>query len=175
MTHMARNYLGTLEVGEYVGAGFGRPRGFRPSPKIARDRLIPKNPGMGAHGQLMLKPLGLGSVTFTATSGTILNLQGQPQKAFLPKRLILDSSRTAGATGLVTVNRIDVGADSMQTSAGGVGGLPIAMFANVGVDLNVDWAPATPGILINIQLVISVAPGGTDTVTVSGGMLGTSY
>src|SRR5258706_4800780 len=108
---MARNYLGTHDVGEYMGA-FGRaafPRGFRPAPKVSRDRLVPKAPGMGAHGQLMLKPLGLGSVVFTATSGTLLALQGTPQKAFLPKRLILDSSRAGSPTGLVTVNRIDVG------------------------------------------------------------------
>ncbi len=49
------------------------------------------------------------------------------------------------------------------------------MFANVGVDLNIEWAPATPGIIISVQLNISTAPTGTDTVTVSGGMLGTSY
>ena len=177
ITHMA-NYLGSLEVGAFrpFGGRAAAPRGFHAAPKVDRSRLVPKNPGMGQSGQLMLKPLGLGSVTFTATSGTLLSLSGQPQKAFLPKRLILDVSRTGtSATGLVTVNRIDIGADSMQVSAGGVGGLPAAMFANVGVDLNIEFAPATPGILINVQLNISAAPTMTDTVVVSGGMLGTSY
>lgn len=142
---------------------------------MPRQGLVPNTPGVPSAG-LRLMPLGLGSATFTATSGLILSLTAQPQRPFKPQRLILDISRNgATATGAVTVLRADVGADNMLVSAGGVSPLPAAMFANVGVDLNVAWAPATPGIIIAVQLQLSTAPTMTDTVVVSGGMLGTAF
>lgn len=142
---------------------------------VPRNSLVPPVPGVPQSG-LRLQPLGLGSVTFAAASGLILSLTAAPQKPFKPQRLILDISRTgASATGAVTVTRIDVGADNMLVTSGGVGAIPAAMFANTGVDLNVAFAPATPGITIAVQLQISAAPTMTDTVVVSGGMLGTAY
>ncbi len=173
--------LGTLDMlgDTYLGAGRqmarrpGMQRGGRP--QVPRSSLIPQNPGVPQSG-LRLQPLGLGSTSFTATSGTILQLTAAPQKPFKAQRLILDITRTGTtATGLVTVNRIDVGADNMLVAAGGVGALPASMFANNGVDLNVSFSPATPGITIVVQLVISTAPTSPDHVDVAGGMLGTSF
>lgn len=168
--------LGTLDM---LGAPDVRrmpSRGNRlqgaPAPAVARERLVPNVPGVPSAG-LRLQPLGLGSTSFTATSGTILQLQASPQKPFKAQRLILDITRTgATSTGIITVNRIDVGSDNMLVATGS---LPASMFANNGVDLNVSFAPATPGINIVVQLQCSVIPTAPDHVDVAGGMVGTSF
>jgi hypothetical protein len=174
--------IGTLEMGaEYLGAAprqtMVRARQAQPQrggggPRVPRQRLIPDVPGVPAPG-LRLQPLGLGSTAFTAASGLLLAIQASPQKPFKPQRLILDITRTgASATGLVTVNRIDIGVDNMLV---GSGPLPASMFQNTGVDLNVSFAPATPGINIVVQLACSVAPAGADRVDIAAGMLGTAF
>jgi len=122
-----------------------------------------------------LQPLGLGSVTFSATSGTLLTLTTQPQKLFKPKRLIIDVARNGTtSTGAVTVTRIDIGADNMLVTSGGVSPIPAAFFQNTGVDLNIQFSEATPGITCAVQVQISAAPSSTDTVVVSAGYLGTA-
>lgn len=156
-------YLGTLEVGAYRGRPqMGRgPRG--------------RAPGRPQGNFNQLQPLGLGSVTFTASSGTVLSASQPSQKLFHPQRLIIDIARTGGsATGLVTVTGISVGADNQLASSAGTGALPASMFANIGVDLNVNFATATPGITIAVQLTISAAPSASDTVACAVGMLGST-
>jgi hypothetical protein len=170
--------LGTLEMGDtYLGAARGRQmaRGnsnVRRPPSVPRSTLVPNVPGAPQPG-LRLQPLGLGATAFTATSGLLLALQASPQKAFKAQRLIIDITRTGPtATGLITVTRIDVGADNMLVASGP---LPASMFASNGVDLNVSFSPATPGITITVQVACSLAPTAPDRIDVSGGMVGTSY
>lgn len=152
--------LGTLDV---VGA-------YRAPRSMGRPAL---RPGQQRGNWNALQPLGIGAVTFTATSGTSLTASQQVQKLFHPKRLIIDIARTGvSATGLVTVTAINVGADNQLATAGSTGPIPSSMFANVGVDLNLNFAPATPGITISIAMQISTAPTTTDTVSCSLGMLG---
>jgi hypothetical protein len=166
--------LGTLEMGDYLGAA-PRRGPFRAPPRrpsVPRAQLVPQVPGVPDAG-LRLQPLGLGATAFTATSGTILPLSAQPQKPFQAQRLIVDVTRTgASATGLVTVTRIDIGADNMLA---GSNPLPISMFSATSVDCNIRFAPATPGITVAVQLAISAAPTMTDRVDLSGAMLGTTY
>jgi hypothetical protein len=172
MIHMPYdNYLGTLEMG---AARRGSPmrRGASAGPRVPRAVLVPDVPGSPASG-LRLQPLGLGTATFSNTSGTILSISASPQRPFKPQRLVVDLSRTgASSTGLVTVNRIDVGSDNQLI---GSSPLPVAAFSATAVDCNLSFAPATPGILITVQLAISSAPTTTDTVVCAGMMLGTSF
>jgi hypothetical protein len=122
-----------------------------------------------------LQPLGLGYVTFSATSGTILQLTGFPQKLFHPQRLILAVGRNGTtATGLVLVTAANIGADNQLVSAAGAGGIPSDNFLATGVDLNINWSIATPGIQVTVLLVISLAPSSTDTVTVAGSFNGSA-
>lgn len=143
-----------------------------PPQGVPRSYLYPQNPGAPQVG-LKLQPLGLGQVAFTATSGTLLNLAASPQRAFKAKRLIVDITRTGtSATGLVTVNAVNVGVDNQLA---GSGPLAAAAFAATAFDANIEFAPATPGITITVQLAITAAPTMTDVVNAAGVMFGASY
>lgn len=151
--------LGTLEVGRRRKARHQRIHGgHQPANRWGR-----------------LQPLGIGVVLFTATSATVLAATQQVQKLFHPKRMIVDISRNGTtATGLVTVSRIDIGADNMLATSGGTGPIPASMFNFAGVDLNLSFSVATPGITITVQLTTSTAPSSTDTIACSVGMLGST-
>lgn len=140
-------------------------------PRNVGGRRLP--PGQARGNWNALQPLGIGAVTFTASSGTALTASQQVQKLFHPKRLIIDVARTGtSSTGLITVTAINVGADNQLATAGSTGPIPVSMFANVGVDLNLNFAPATPGITISVALQTSAAPTSSDTIACSIGMLG---
>ena len=122
-----------------------------------------------------LQPFGIGTLSFTATSALVLAATNQPQKLYHPKRLIIDFARNGvTATGLLTVTRIDIGADNMLATSGGTGPIPVAMFANVGVDLNMNFSVCTPGINVTVQVTCSTAPTLTDTIDLSIGMSGSA-
>lgn len=167
--------VGTLELADYVGAlRHRRPAraARRPGMNVPRQtQLVPSIPGVPAAG-MRLQPLGLGATAFTATSGTLLQLQASPQRPFMGQRMILDITRTgATATGLVTVSRLDVGTDNQLV---GSGAISAAAFASGAFDANVRFAPATPGVNITVQLNISAAPTGTDRVDVGATIFGTT-
>lgn len=166
--------VGTLELADMVGAR-RRPMGRRGLPRGARSvparTLIPSVPGVPATG-VRLQPLGLGATAFTATSGTILQLQASPQRPFKGQRMILDITRTgASATGLVTVTRLDVGTDNQLV---GSGAISASAFSPTAFDANISLAPATPGVNITVQLAISAAPTMTDRVDIGGTIFGTT-
>jgi hypothetical protein len=122
-----------------------------------------------------LQPLGLGSVTFGVATAATLQLTGYPQKLFHPQRLILSVVRNGTtSTGLVTVTAANIGADNQLVSAAGAGGIPTDVFLATGVDLNINWAIATPGIQVTVLLAISALPSSTDTVVVGGAFTGSA-
>lgn len=177
--------IGTLELADYVGSPWSRMRQMRrrapargrygmqsaAARKVPARQLIPQVPGVPLPG-VRLQPLGLGATAFTATSGTLLQLQASPQRPFQGQRLILDITRTgATATGLVTVTRLDVGTDNQLV---GSGAISANAFAPTAFDANVRFAPATPGVLITVQMNISAAPTMTDRVDVGGTIFGTT-
>lgn len=162
--------VGSLEVG--VRNPFRRRRrSGGGGNRVQRRMMIPQTPGVPMPG-IRLQPLGLGATAFTATSGTILQLQAMPQRPFKGQRLVLDITRTgASATGLVTITRLDIGTANQLVSSGA---LSAGAFAATAFDVNLQLDPATPGITITVQLAISVAPGAADRVDVGGTILGTS-
>lgn len=165
--------LGTLELADYVGARRRRRApARRPAGRSINARqLIPQVPGVPMPG-VRIQPLGLGATAFTATSGTLLQLQASPQRPFQGQRLILDISRTgATATGLVTVSRLDVGTDNQLV---GSGAISANAFAPTAFDANVRFAPATPGVNMTVQLNITAAPTVADRVDVGGTIFGTT-
>lgn len=156
--------MGTLEMG-----AFRRRRKRRGG--INRRALIPGTPGVPMPGA-RLQPLGLGATAFTNVSGTVLSLQAQPQRPFKGQRLVIDITRTGPtATGLVTVNRLDIGTSNQLVSSGA---LSAAAFTPQAVDVNLELDPATPGITITVQLAITAAPGVGDRVDVGGTIFGTA-
>ncbi len=164
--------VGTLELADYVGARRRAARRRAPMGRaIPARQLIPQVPGVPAPA-VRLQPLGLGATAFTAASGTLLQLQASPQRPFQGQRLILDITRTgASATGLVTVTRLDVGTDNQLVGAGAISA---NAFQPTAFDANVRFAPATPGVLITVQLNISAAPAMADRVDIGGTIFGTT-
>jgi len=164
LADMGDDDLGTLEIG---ARRFLRRR----RRGVNRRRLVPGTPGVPMPG-VRLQPLGLGATAFTAASGTVLALTAAPQRPFKGQRLVIDITRTgASATGLVTVNRLDIGSDNQLVASGA---LAAAAFAATAFDVNLQLDPATPGIVITVQLAISVAPAGADRVDCAGVIFGTS-
>lgn len=154
-------------------APYGAQFGPRPMPPGAQAlpyrRLVPQVPGAPAIG-LRLQPMGVGNVTFTATSGLVLSVSSRPQRPFKGKRLIIGIARTgATATGLVTVTSLDVGTNNQFVSAA-----PIAAdaFAPNAFDTNLELAACTTALDITIQLAISAAPTMTDTVACNATLIG---
>lgn len=152
--------MGALEI--------GRPRWLGGRKRKGRKFSKPGLPGRGLH----LQPLGLGSITFGAATGLILNLTGTPQRMFRGQRLVLDISRTgASATGLVAVARMDIGVDNQMVSTQGI---PAAMYGPTAIDTNVRFDDCGPGITVTVQCTISAAPAGADVVVVGGAIQGTT-
>jgi len=136
-----------------------------------RRSLVPSIPGTPAAGAREW-PLGFGTFSFTAVSGTVGVLQAEPQRPFKGQRLVIDIARTgATATGLVTVNVLQVGQDNQLVSAQA---LPAGGFAPDAFHTVLDLDPATPGIIITLNVGISIAPGGQDQVDVSAMIIGTA-
>ncbi len=163
--------VGTLELGDYVGARRRQARRPQRGRGVPSRQLIPQVPGVPMPA-IRLQPLGLGATAFTATSGTLLQLQASPQRPFQGQRLILDITRTgASATGLVTVSRLDVGTDNQLV---GSGAISANAFQPTAFDANVRFAPATPGVNITVQLNITAAPTMTDRVDIGGTIFGTT-
>lgn len=168
--------VGTLEIGDYVGArrrsrgGRGRasaPQGRR----IPARSLMPQVPGVPMPGA-RLQPLGLGATAFTATSGTQLQLQASPQRPFKGQRFIVDMTRTGTtATGLVTITRLDVGTSNQLV---GSGPISASAFAATAFDANVSLDPATPGIQITAAFNATVAPSSSDRIDIGATVFGTT-
>lgn len=171
------NIMGALDIGdlEYVNslADVGarrRRRGRAMAPRVPYRRFVSPTPGVPNRGA-GLAPLGLPNIAFTATSGAALQQQTQPQRPFVPKRLIITVTRVgATSTGAVTVTRLDIGADSQLVGANAV---PVEMFAAGAFDLNLQFKPAQLGSLVVVGAALGTpALTMTDTVTLTIGFMG---
>lgn len=146
--------------------------GGRVSPGALRQALVPTVPGAPAFGPRM-DAMGLTPITFNSTSGTILTMRASPNKAFKGSRLILDIARTgATSTGAVSVQIFMIGQTNQFVS-----GDPVAAgaFGSTAVGTSMSLDPVTPGIAVFLNIVISTAPTTTDTVVVTGSIIGLSY
>lgn len=151
------------------GGGYGRPMPPQGAQALPYRRLVPQVPGAPAIG-LRLQPMGLGNVTFTATSGLTLPVSSRPQRPFKGKRLIISIARSgATATGLVTITSLDVGTNNQFVSAAPIGA---DAFAAQAYDTNLELAACTTALDITAVLAISVAPTMTDTVACNATLIG---
>lgn len=114
--------------------------------------------------------LPMGQVTFTATSGTALNLTVQPQKPFRSTRQVYTFARTgATATGLLTMTDLSVGQNRQPAAPGAA---PLEAFGPNAFDVDVDLDPANTSINVIASLATSLAPTAPDTIAVSGMLVG---
>ena len=115
-------------------------------------------------------PLGLGGFTFTSATPTSVVLAARPQLAFRPERLVISVSRSAGAAAIgVFLADLKIGQRSQLVSAQE---LPAEAFGPSAFGVRLALDPATPGIDISAAIRITAAPGGTDTLTVIGTVIG---
>lgn len=142
-------------------------KGKRPMRRLAAPPAIATGPRGIA---LKTLPLGIGTVSFGAATGTSLSVEVEPQRGYTPKRLVAAISRTgASATGLVKLTSLMIG-DVQQLPASN--GVPIEMFDTQATDAELDLTPCTPGQKVSLTLTISAAPAGADTVVVNLGFYG---
>lgn len=146
-------------------AMFQRPIG----PGIPSQRIIPTIPGAPAIG-VKLQPLGFTVVSFTATSGLSLTATTRPQKPFKGRRLVVDIARTGTtATGLVTINSLNVGVNNQWVSSNPVGA---GSFAATAFDVNVELSACSSALDITVNYSITAAPTMTDRVDIATTLFG---
>lgn len=134
-----------------------------------RAQLRRGAPGAPAIAEAMM-PLGLGGFTFTSSTATSVVLAARPQLAFRPERLVLSVARSAGAAAIgVFLGDLKIGQRSQLVSSQE---LPAEAFAPSAFGVRLALDPATPGIDISATIRITAAPGGTDTLTVIGTLIG---
>lgn len=114
--------------------------------------------------------LPLGSIAFTAGSGTSLNMPASTQRPFRGTRLIFDFARTgATATGLLTLTECKCGQDAQPAAAGAA---PLGAFLATAFDADIDLDPVGPGVTFLATVAVSAAPGAADRIDVAGVLFG---
>lgn len=151
---------------EYAGADefsgamarYGKPAALR------RIQRAMEAPGVAAPGSRLV-PIGLGTVTFTAASGTTLTFSSNPQKPVLIRKITVNVAKNPGTlTQNVTLNSLNVGPTNQLPSDVAT---PAALFDPQANGNNVLLDASQPGVTISGSISISAAPTGSDTIVVS--------
>ncbi len=136
-----------------------------PTADEIRADLTSAFPGVPPQG-LLGWPLGFSTVLFALNTVTTAAATALPQRPIKANRLVVDVARTGTtATGLLTVDQIQVGTTPQQCSNQP---LPSSMYSNVATDIVTDFMQAEPGIECRITYTLA-APAllTTDTVNVA--------
>jgi hypothetical protein len=156
---------------EYAGADefsgamarYGAPKALR------RIRAAMEAPGVAAPGSRLV-PIGLGTLTFNAASGTSLTFTSNPQKPILIRKLTVNVARNAAtptnpaATCNVVLNSLNVGPTNQLPSDQAT---PVSLFDPQAQGNNVILDASQPGVTISGIVSISAAVTGTDSVIVT--------
>lgn len=169
------DYLGDDDI---LGAPVRRasPRGMPAAhsaiARRARAQLVQPMPGVPKGGP-RIEPLGFPVATFVNAGVTTILVPTNPQKPFKGSRLVVDIVRTGGGTGgLVSVSRVRVGARDVLVNANPI---PAAAFGPTAFGVELQMDEATPGVVIEVEYVISTAPGVGDTVVVGTTIMGLTW
>lgn len=145
-----------------------RAQGSRSMPLSTMMSKIPGAPDRG----LRLQPIGFGTLSFSATSGSSLTFTAAPQRPFRPRRMVIDIARNgATATGLITIAQVLVGTANQLV---GSKAISAGAFAPTAFDTNVFFNGSTPGIELEVQLLNSFTPTAPDTIDTNVTMFGDS-
>lgn len=153
--------------------GGGRPRAMMVANRAAVDAaqrraaLSQYQPDARGDALDQIMPFTSAVLTLAAPTST---LTGQPQRAFMMRRLVISLGRTGASAlaSLVTVTALTVGADPQFVSTGSI---PADMFSNNAVGVRIKPNAARPGITIFLG-VAAAGLAGADTVAVSAAGLG---
>ena len=115
-------------------------------------------------------PLGLGSMTFDASSGTTdFTLTARPQVPVRGRRLIVVVTRSSGASA-IAANASDLEVGNKSQFAGG-GEIPLETFGPEVMDSTLVFDQADPGIEIRLKGSISAIPAAGESVTITASIL----
>jgi hypothetical protein len=144
---------------------------------VARGRRLAKARGPQLKGAsrapIKLRGyIGLGFVTFTSVSGTVLVMTVEPQRSFRPERLVIDRADGSSVTTPLSarVNNIFIGDQPQSPSVEQPA--PISMFRADATFSGIDFNKCIPGQKIRVELSISAAPAGTEVVRLEAGFYG---
>jgi hypothetical protein len=137
--------------------------------KVQKPDLLSDPVGPGTAQRI---PLGFPVVTFSAGSPTTFTSIVNPQKPFMPRRLIINDIKTGvSAVGQTLLSAFVIATEDMLAGAGPI---PVEAFASNATDMVLMTRAARPGINIALRFdwIAAVPLAGVDTVTVSAVLIG---
>lgn len=160
--------------GDYQDVGFSLKKikkalkkiGGGKKKKVKKPALITSDDKGGTQQRL---PLGFPVVQFSATNPETETVTVNPQKPFMPRRLIISSVTNGTGNYQVTVSSFRVGTEDMLAGSGSV---PVEAFSAGAFDTMLMTRAARPGVEIALRYEVTPAVSGTDTVTVSAVLIG---
>lgn len=136
------------------------------SKKVTKPKLLTSDAQGGTAQRL---PLGFPQVVFTNGGATTFTVTVNPQKPFMPRRLIASAVLNGVAPRQVVLSAFVIGTEDMLAGAGVI---PIEAFASDATDMILMTRAARPGLLISLRWDINLTPAVGETVTVSSVLIG---
>lgn len=155
-----------LEGEDLMGARGRRRIGVLQTMRNAN--VAPGVPATGGRRQY----LGVGTASWPAgtAANTVVRLTVEPQRPFLPNKLVIDAIKSVGAVAVgVEITSIQVGTASQSVATAAA---PAALFAPQVQGNNVAFDLAQPGVAITIELRNTAAIPVGESVSASVGFLG---
>jgi len=131
-----------------------------PYPPALAHRMFNPAPGAPSH-QAVLRPLPLLAGAYVAAGVNPQAINVTPRHQFQGRRLTYTETRTAGATGLVSIDAFAIGGNLQFEGAGAIGAQTFAFNA---YDTDMKLTPCSPGVFITGSSIISTLPAGADRV-----------
>lgn len=94
---------------------------------------------------------------------------GRPQKPFRGERLLFSVRHSSASDAVIVLGTLSVGTEPQQAQ---VGSFDVEQYGAQAFGVRLAMLPASPGIDITMQLQLSGALAGTDTITVTAQILG---
>lgn len=169
-----RATLGALRAG---GSALARAAGVGSSPRAALPPPPTLLPGMtqaGATtpGNTIHAYMGLGFDSWTGTDAAEKDFEGEPQTAFIGRRLVIAARYSSGATGAQVTISSPLTVSGMPQTPAPDKRAPIEMFSADTTYSALDLQIATSATKITISLSIDAAVGTSDKVNVALGLYG---
>lgn len=135
--------------------------------KVSKPKLITSDAQGGVQQRI---PLGFPQLTFSGTSATSQTATVNPQKPFMPRRLIVNAVATAGAVGQISLASFIIATEDMLAGAGPI---PVQAFAANATDMTLMTRSARPGINITLRFEwVGTFAAPADNVVVSSVLIG---
>jgi hypothetical protein len=134
--------------------------------KVTKPQLLTSDAQGGTAQRL---PLGFPQIVFVNGGVTTQTVTVNPQKPFMPRRLICNAVLNGVSPRQVVLSAFTIGTEDMLAGAGVI---PVEAFASDATDMILMTRAARPGLLISLRFDINATPAALETVTVSSVLIG---